>query len=137
MATKLSSKAKQIQRMRRIRRDVERVRLWDLSENCLRDMLLELDHEEDAIIAEAERLQAELRDSIEHGHGDQIRMSKKKIRHQGRQYEEVAVERNRVYNALQEKILRDRMIKKLGSPGRVRLLERIVVVLILVVVGML
>jgi voltage-gated potassium channel len=137
MNPEISAKSEQLRRMREIRREVENVRLWDLDESCLRGMLTELDETEDEIVTEAERLRESLRQSILDGHGDRIPITKKLIRQQNRHYEEVAVERDRVFNALQERILRRRLLEKFGNERNLRIWDGLVISLIVLVIGLL
>ena len=120
-----------------IKREVEKIRLQDLPQETLRQMDQELTLDQEHLRLEADAIRRQLQDELERGHGSGISEHKKEIRHLARQHDELNGERAKVFDALQHRILEDRMIRFLGSKLRVMALELFIMGLIFFVLGLL
>ncbi len=123
--------------VREIVRRVEKIRLRALSAEMLRGMEAEVAAEQETLRQRAIALEAESRAHLLAGHGSPLEGLRRAIRGVGRQFEELEDDRVKIANAYQERVLEDGLVQRLGSLGRVRLLEGVVLALISLVLGLL
>jgi len=118
-------------------RRVDRLRLDCLPPGVLERMGRDLEDRRAVLRGEIGELERRLDEVVERGDAPAFTALKRRLRRQGKAYEELAAERRRVEGARQERILEDRLIARLGSRLRLRVMEGGVLGLILFILGLL
>lgn len=116
---------------------IANLRLTELPEDLLRSMLNDIDIEQDSLTEKAATLERSLHNDLLQGHGSVIDGRKKEARMIEREFEALTDDRVNVYNALQNRILTNRMQKTLGGKMQLYLSEALIFSLIVLVLGIL
>lgn len=137
MATSTGNLRRLNKPMRDVRQEVEKIRLHDLPQETLRQMQRDLQNEQHELENRANEVQQKLEDHLLQGRATVLGDHKKLIRQIGRDHDELGEELVKVHEALQHRILEDRLINVLGAKWRVQALEYFIMVLIFFVLGLL
>lgn len=124
-------------KLREIKRRVEGFRLEELPVATLDAMDGEIEARQAELLQEAQAYEQRIEEEMAAGHGLVIGELRRRVRQAFQDHREMEQERQKVYNARQQRILEDRLIALLGSKARVKALEWLILVLIVGVVGML
>jgi len=120
-----------------VRREVEKIRLHDLPQETLRQMQRDLQSEQGELEKRANQVQQSLDDHLADGRATVLGEHKKLVRQVARDYDELGEELQKVREALQHRILQDRLVKVLGKKWRVQALEFFIMGLIFFVLALL
>ena len=120
-----------------VRREVEKIRLHDLPQETLRRLRRDLQSEQQGLEQRANEVQQSLEESLSSGKASVLTDRRKVVRQIAREHDELGEELHKVHDALQHRILEDRMIQVLGAKWRVQALEYFIMALIFFVLGLL
>jgi len=116
---------------------LEHLELNTLPEPTLVKMERDIREEQAKVMERARALERKLHRYLVQGEARMLEPLRTQMRHLKREHEELEDDRLRVYGARQQQIVRRNMVRKLGSEARADWLERIVLGLIVVVLGLL
>ncbi|MFC1853205.1 ion transporter [candidate division CSSED10-310 bacterium] len=117
-----------------IKRAVDKIRLHDLDQLILQQMHQEISAEQEVLRKEATELHGKLKCDLNEGHGSLLSEYKKQIRQVTVQHKNLEEDKNKVFDAWQQRILEDRLITVLGSRMCVKTLEFFIIGLIFFVI---
>lgn len=116
---------------------VEKLRLRDLQPAILSRMSEELGRREEELSESIIARERSLQEALEKGDYSEAKRYRLEIRQLGREHEEMGEEHGRLFDALQESLLMQAMVARLGSRQRVWMLEWVVFGLIVLVLSLL
>ncbi len=97
----------------------------------------DLANEQQALRAQARAVEVEVDTLIAAGSGAHLPPLRRRLRTIARHHDAHAAERRKITDAIEERILRQNLVTRLGSPARLHLLDTAVILLILTVLGLL
>lgn len=114
---------------------LENIRLTELPVELLRSMLEDINVEQTRLADEAARIEESLHGDLVQGNASILNERKKEVKFIQREFDDLEEERQKIYNALQNRIVTVRMTNLLGSRSMLYLSEGIIFVLIVLVLG--
>ena len=119
-----------------IAKRVDHIRLSELPEELLRKMLEDIEVEQKRLSKQASEIEKSLHKELLRGNASILDEKKKNIRLIEREFEGFDDDRQNIYDALQNKVVIEGMVKVLGGKKRLYASEGLIFLLIVLVLGL-